>query len=80
MAKTIEEIEEIIKRFVGPNGAYILMTDDGSHAEFRTGGSSTTVMGLNTIGSEYVQQMLFAKFNSRLTGKDADLVKGQEQD
>jgi hypothetical protein len=75
MRKTLEQIQEIIDQYVGPNGAYVLITDDTSNVEVRTSGRESTILGLNQLGAQLVQDMTFAKIQQRLHGQDADLLK-----
>lgn len=71
----IEEIVELLERLVGPNGGFVLIYEDTRNIQVRTKGRDSLLVGINQVGTQLVQEMLYAKLAKTLHGKDADLLR-----
>ncbi len=72
MAKSLNEIFDLLKNEAGPNGAIILMRAKGGPGEamkILTDGQIHSVMGLLSIGSPWVQDKLNQKLQELLGDK-----------
>ncbi len=71
MAKSLNEIFDLLKNEAGPNGAIIVMRAKGGPGEslqILTDGQIHSVLGLLAIGAPQVQEKLHARVEKLLDG------------